>query len=263
MEFYKLHGAGNDFIFLVGKPCLPAEVITDLCNRKMGIGADGLIFLEEIVAEELAKKEFSFKMHYYNSDGSSVSFCGNGARCAVALAKHLNFFKGDYVKFLAGDGEHEAYVSGKKKIKLRLLKPSDFREDIKVDEVDLDFNFVNTGVEHAVAFVDNIEEVDVTGIGTKVRNDSQFENGTNVDFAFKDEDEIIHVRTFERGVEDETLACGTGICAVAYIDMLLSEDFSKRKMRTWSQEKMDVEYKGGYLYLTGPAVLVYKGNLMY
>jgi len=247
-EFYKLHGAGNDFIFFEGKPFLDIHEISALCSRGTGIGADGLIFIEkDFISKDDIK--YPFRMHYYNSDGKEADFCGNGARCSVLLAYELGYFEGendDEFFFIARDGVHNAQVLGDlasskdmifksskiigKDIKIQLINPNDLRQNISIDNLNLDF--VNTGVEHSVVFLDSKMELDTLNIykeAKKIRHDSQFAKGTNVNFVFKDnENNIIYIRTFEKGVEDETLACGTGISAAGYIDMLKKDDYSKR-----------------------------------
>jgi len=272
--FFKLHGAGNDFIFLEGKPFLSDDKITFLCNRRTGIGADGLIFIEKNYVSLDKSVNYSFRMHYYNSDGKEADFCANGARCSVLFAYELKYFEGDKVTFIAKDGVHKAEVLEsnkelisdihvtKKSIKLQLIKPKDLRRDIEIGDVILDF--VNSGVEHSVIYKNSKKELinfSVKENAPIIRHDKQFQKGTNVNYIFKDEStNIINIRTYEKGVEDETLACGTGIAAAGYIDMLKTTDFSKRTIKALSGDILSVEYIDEYLYLTGPAVLLFKGE---
>lgn len=269
-EFYKLHGAGNDFIFFEGKPSLNREEIAILCNKGTGIGADGVIFIEKNVISD--KIKYSFRMYYFNSDGGEADFCGNGARCSVLFAHELKYFEGSNVIFIAKDGVHNAEVLENKKeseleitrasIKLQLIKPNDLRRDISIENNTLDF--VNTGVEHSVIYAiseNDLSNTNIREIAPVIRYDKQFKKGTNVNFIYKDNNSgIINIRTYEKGVEDETLACGTGITAAGYIDMLKTEDYSKRTIKALSGDILSVEFIAGYLYLTGPAVLLFKGE---
>ncbi len=271
--FYKMHGAGNDFIFLEGKPFLEEGKIVSLCNRGTGIGADGLIFIEKDYVS-LNRDKYSFRMYYYNSDGKEADFCGNGARCSVLLAYELKYFEGNEVTFIAKDGVHRAEVLeyskkndielGAGSIKLQLIKPKDLRRDISIIGEVKQFDFVNSGVEHSVIYKNSEKELNEFNIKENapiIRYDKHFLKGTNVNYIFKNEyTNLIIIRTFEKGVEDETLACGTGIAAAGYIDMLKTDDFSKRTIKALSGDILSVEHIDEYLYLTGPAVLLFKGE---
>ncbi len=250
MFFWKMHGAGNDFIIFDKIIDLSPKKISELCNRREGIGADGLIMLSQ--------KEASFEMRYYNSDGSRANFCGNGGRCAAYFA-FKNFNLNNNFVFFADDGSHEAWIQADLAVKIKMISPFD-KDLYNLSYQGLSYNFVNTGVEHVVAFVNNLPDFPVENYGRIIRNHSIFPNGTNVNFVEKNGSEI-HIRTYERGVEAETLACGTGICAAAFIDMELSKNYDKRKIITKNNYQLFVEYDQKFLYLTGPALPVFKGEL--
>ena len=205
IQFYKYHGAGNDFVIINNinnEIVLDANKISFLCNRRLGIGADGLILLEDSVNND-------FSMKFYNSDGEIGTMCGNGGRCVVALAKKLGIID-KYTSFNAPDGVHTAeIISTSDSDSIIKLKMSDV---LSVVNNDSDF-FIDTGSPHYIKFVDDVSTTDVYNIGKQIRNDYCLE-GTNVDFV-EIRKESLFVRTFERGVEDETLSCGTGVTASA------------------------------------------------
>ncbi|MGM9741790.1 MAG: diaminopimelate epimerase [Candidatus Cryptobacteroides sp.] len=237
MRFHKYHGAGNDFLIADGRGTnleLDADLIAALCDRHTGFGADGVMVLED-------SGDHDFRMRYYNSDGSGGMMCGNGGRCIVAFAADLGF---THFSFEAPDGPHEAELVGTEAgipemscCKAFSHKPRIVR--LKMKDVDgavawprpgdgaspagPDDWFLDTGTRHLVRFVDNIESQDVTGEGAILRHDPRFAPvGVNVNFVkiespycSGENDAAISVRTFEKGVEDETLACGTGIVASA------------------------------------------------
>ncbi|MCH7410952.1 diaminopimelate epimerase [Belliella sp. DSM 111904] len=204
-SFYKYQGTGNDFIMIDDRnEAFPEDnlpLVQMLCDRKFGIGADGLILIRY-------KDGFDFEMIYFNSDGSQ-SMCGNGARCAVAFSKFINIIDTE-TKFLAIDGPHTAVVDGS----LVELGMSDVNS---ISNAGQDY-FVNTGSPHHVRFVDNVLSYPVVDQGAAVRYSDDYKpNGTNVNFVTPISDEEIHVRTYERGVENETLSCGTGVTACALV----------------------------------------------
>ncbi|MDX2362845.1 MAG: diaminopimelate epimerase [Crocinitomicaceae bacterium] len=208
VEFYKYQGTGNDFVMLNNMNGdyndLSLEQIQFLCNRKMGIGADGLIKLS-------SKEGFDFNVEYFNADGSQ-SFCGNGARCSVAFAKHLGLIEFE-TSFYAIDGEHKAEMSADGIVKLEMLKVSAFMQ--------LNDDYITeTGSPHYVRFYEEGDKVDIVALGKSIRYSEMFnEEGINVNALFVEGENEIRVLTYERGVEDETLSCGTGVtaCALAYI----------------------------------------------
>jgi diaminopimelate epimerase len=204
LDFFKYQGAGNDFIIVDNRTIKVKrddhKTIKLLCDRRFGIGADGLMLLQNSSA-------YDFEMVYYNSDGFEASMCGNGGRCIVAFAHKLQLIDST-TRFIAADGPHEAIVLSSNCIRLKMTDVSDIN---KID----DLYFINTGVPHIVKFVENIDDIDVFNEGRKIRYDKAFApSGTNVNFVER-KTEINLIRTYERGVENETLACGTGITASA------------------------------------------------
>jgi diaminopimelate epimerase len=207
LTFYKYHGTGNDFI-LVDNRSMKWQPTTDdilfLCDRHFGIGADGLILLSE-------QEGFDFGMTYYNSDGKESTMCGNGGRCMTAFAHHLGLITVE-AHFGAIDGAHISKIleTGKdiKRISLKM-------KDVQVDEIAADHLYLNTGSPHYVTFVKNVEGMDIVTQAQKIRYSERFtEEGTNVNFVEIRKNNLF-VRTYERGVEDETLSCGTGVTASA------------------------------------------------
>ncbi|WP_199118137.1 diaminopimelate epimerase [Pedobacter sp. ASV28] len=205
IKFHKYQGAGNDFILIDHRNSeiknIDNKIVAQLCNRRFGIGADGLMFL-------LASNEYDFEMAYYNADGNLGSMCGNGGRCIVAFAKHLGVI-GSETNFLAVDGPHYAKITAEGNwVELQM---------IDVESINKDENafVLNTGSPHYVKEVENLAGLDVYTHGYNIRNNNTYKvNGINVNFVEKKSDHLF-VRTFERGVEDETYACGTGVTAVA------------------------------------------------
>lgn len=257
LTFYKYQGTGNDFIMVDNRdlkmPKNDTKMIQNLCDRRFGIGADGLILLEN--SEDPLD---DFKMVYYNSDGRQSSMCGNGGRCLVAFAKFLGIIE-DSARFTAIDGVHDAEAKGSS-IKLRMKDVS------KVSDYE-DYTFIDTGSPHHVIFTENIKALDIKKEGAAIRySDTYGDAGTNVNFVEALSESEYSVRTYERGVEDETYSCGTGVTAVALAA------FSRGKSRT---QKIQLNTPGGILnvefkktdegfeeiWLSGPAEQVFKGEI--
>lgn len=256
IRFFKYQGTGNDFIMIDNRDrelSLSNEQVAFLCHRRFGIGADGLILLE-------SEPGFDFRMVYYNSDGNQSSMCGNGGRCIVAFARQLGLVN-DRASFSAIDGAHEATISGEGIVALKM-------QDVKNVESGEDFFYLNTGSPHYVKFIKDVESYDVFHEGKKIRNSERFlEEGTNVNFMEKQDNEIF-VRTYERGVEDETFSCGTGVTAAALVAALKGISTSKNNclvktkggMLEVSFEKV-LEQNFYNIWLKGPALLVFKGSV--
>jgi diaminopimelate epimerase len=212
----KMSGSGNDFILIDHqKPFLKEDhlknFIRKVCQRRISVGADGLILIER-------SQKADFKWRFYNSDGSEAEMCGNGGRCAARFA-HFKGIAGPSLKFETLAGILSAQVDGKK-VKLEMTKPFDLKldETIFIHEKKMIFSSINTGVPHVVLFVEDLEEMDIVPIGKAIRFHSNFApKGTNVNFIRLGKGSRIDIRTYERGVEDETLACGTGAVASALV----------------------------------------------
>jgi len=256
INFYKYQGTGNDFIMIDNRNnavTLTNEQVAFLCHRRFGIGADGLILLE-------SEPGFDFRMVYYNSDGNQSSMCGNGGRCITAFARQLNLIT-DKAKFSATDGTHEATIDENGMVSLKM-------QDVKSMEPGEDFFYLNTGSPHYVKLVEDVENYDVFNEGRKIRNSERFrEAGTNVNFIEK-QDEQIFVRTYERGVEDETFSCGTGVTAAALVAAVKGISSGKNSCLIKTKggtlevsfEKV-LEQNFYNIWLKGPAVLVFKGSV--
>ena len=254
LTFYKYHGTGNDFVIIDNREHLfpdSSELIKRLCDRRFGIGADGLMTLTKVV-------DYPFAMRYYNSDGNESSMCGNGGRCIVAFANKLGLIK-DGADFLAIDGPHEAYMPTADYVKLRM-------QDVeRIHNYGEDF-FVDTGSPHYVRFMEEIDNMDVRAEGKSVRNSKKFENeGTNVNFVRILANGEIKMRTYERGVEDETWSCGTGTVASAIITAYkFQPDINSFSVTApGGHLKVNFERKGPEefknIWLEGPATFVYQG----
>lgn len=256
ISFYKYQGTGNDFILIDNRNLqisLNTEQIKWMCHRRFGIGADGLMLLEP-------EPGFDFRMVYFNSDGNQSSMCGNGGRCITAFARKLNLVK-DKCRFRAIDGPHESVILENGIVSLKM-------QDVKDVEMNGDHYYLNTGSPHYVRLVNAVEDFDVVGEGKKIRYNDRFkEEGTNVNFIEKKEDTLF-VRTYERGVEDETFSCGTGVTAAALVAGLEGISTSKNSCRIQTlggnlEVKFDkVLEKNFYnIWLEGPATFVFKGAI--
>lgn len=204
IRFHKYHGTGNDFILIDNRDhtiTLDKEQVAFLCHRHYGIGADGLMLLEK-------EAGYEFRMVYYNSDGGESTMCGNGGRCITAFAKRLGIISAD-AKFIAIDGPHHASVSEEGIISLQM-------KDVTAITHNNDHSILNTGSPHYIIWTENVQEAPVITKGREIRYSGPFksDNGINVNFVQRLR-EGLWVRTYERGVEDETLSCGTGVTASA------------------------------------------------
>lgn len=255
--FYKYQGTGNDFIVADNRQGsfnkLTADTIQKLCNRHFGIGADGLMLLEE-------KEGYDFEMKYFNADGREGSMCGNGGRCIVLFAFHLGIRK-DMYRFMAVDGPHEATIRPEGIIALRM-------KDVHEVKKHHDDFILNTGSPHLIRFVSNLQSEEVVTKGRSIRFSKEFAaDGINVNFVEHDENEgKLQIRTYERGVEDETLSCGTGVTAAALVCYHNENGFNHVEIITRGG-KLQVEFdrlgenQYRHIWLCGPAQLVFSAEM--
>ena len=252
IEFFKYQGTGNDFVMIDNRDLQfpkERELIEKLCDRRFGIGGNGLILLEN-------DDHSDFKMVYYNSDGNESTMCGNGGRCIVAFAHFLDIFE-DKTTFEAIDGVHEAEI----KNGIVKLKMSDVNSIKNIDE-----NFeLNTGSPHFVQFVNDVENFEVYKNGNEIRNSATYRNeGINVNFVEEISPEEIFVRTYERGVEDETYSCGTGVTASALVFLTDKNQKEVQVKVLGGNLKVYAEQDGNSfknIWLEGPAKQVFKGKI--
>lgn len=252
LKFYKYQGTGNDFVMIddrENRHHLSAQQIQQLCNRRFGIGADGVILIRN-------HEKMDFEMVYYNSDGSQ-SFCGNGSRCALAFAEFLGIYE-HQANFVAIDGEH----TGKSENQLYYTKMG----DVSDVEIGKDYMFINTGSPHYIIWKEELSALNIINEAHSIRYNERFKaKGTNVNFV-KELPEGVQVRTYERGVEDETLSCGTGVTAVT---------LAQAVKHNWKDSVLKIKVEGGELnvsferegnffkniWLIGPAEFVFEGTI--
>lgn len=272
MRFVKLHGSGNDFVvfdnrqgevydFVKSLNLSLKDFVVRVCAFHTGVGADGLILIENP-----DDPENHFKWQFFNSDGSVASMCGNGSRCAVRFAYEEGVVD-KQVKFetLAGVIHAEVLDEGKR-IKVLLTKPNDLKDvSLKIKDTNLEGSFINTGVPHFVILADDLESFDVISYGREIRFYQAFEpSGTNVDFIKVNSEDSISIRTYERGVENETLACGTGAVASAII--AYKKGLVKRKpveVRTKGGDILRIDFDDDLnrVFLEGSVYKVFDGFL--
>lgn len=255
LAFYKYQGTGNDFIMIDNRENLfptqnRTKTVAELCHRRFGIGADGLILLEK-------SSQYPFRMVYFNSDGNESTMCGNGGRCLVVFAQDLGLFAGNEITFEAIDGVHTAHIQGSE-VRLHM-------KDVNLIEQHAEGLFLNTGSPHVVTWVDDAAAHKVVEEGRRIRNlNTYLPGGTNVNFVSKRPDGTLFVRTYERGVEDETYSCGTGVTAVALVAATLGYT-SPVQLHT-PGGKLTISFKAqesGFsdVYLQGPAQKVFEGKI--
>lgn len=257
IKFTKYHGTGNDFILIDNRgkeySKLNRNKVAQLCHRRFGIGADGLMLLENL-------ENYDFKMVYFNSDGNLSSMCGNGGRCITAFAKDCGIIS-NIAKFMAIDGEHIAFINEDNHVDLKMI---DVRN---IDLFENDY-ILNTGSPHYVAFIKDLANQKVPLLGRKIRYSNKFKkDGINVNF-IEAINNTLHVRTYERGVEDETYSCGTGVVASALV---------ASNVHFNHKNEINIATKGGNLsvafekidaknfiniWLKGPAVKVFEGSVI-
>ena len=257
ITFYKYHGTGNDFILIDNRSSFfhknDTKMIERLCDRRFGIGADGLLLIENDNSSD-------FRMIYFNADGNEGSMCGNGGRCLVAFAKRLNMISTE-TTFIASDGLHFATISDDGLVSLQM-------KDVDTVEITAEHVFLDTGSPHHVQMEENLAALDVKSAGANIRYSEMYgKAGANVNFVKQDTDDTFSMRTYERGVEDETYSCGTGATAVA---------IAMRSLGKTKHDKVNLNVKGGTLevsfnksnekftgvFLKGPAEFVYEGQIV-
>lgn len=277
--FTKMSGAGNDFIFFDKNQSpgitFPPEIIKKLCDRRNGIGADGLIEISN-------HQQYDFEMTYYNADGSTGSLCANGARCAIWFASKSDRFNGGKTKFISAGKEYSGEVIADELIKFNLNPPSKikFNFRIKANGQMIKANYADTGSPHVVInisdiqkkpsvpniFFDDIKEVPVYQLGKEIRYHNDFApDGTNVNFVKVINNEIL-IRTYERGVENETLACGTGSVAAAIICSITDKLNPPITLKTYGGDKLSVNFEVENQRvknpsITGPAKIIFEGSI--
>ena len=265
IDFYKMSGSGNDFIIIDNRKRIVDEAslinfVASVCRRKMSVGADGLILIESADAVD-------FKWRFFNSDGSVAEMCGNGARCAARFA-YIKGIAGTEMSFETEAGIIHAKVA-KDQVKIKMPDPTDLKTDyaLELENSTLSVSSVNTGVPHVVVEVDNIDDIEVVKLGREIRFHDVFDPaGTNVNFVCLQNDDIVAIRTYERGVEDETLACGTGAIACAIVISYKKKIKSPVKVMTRSGGYLYIYYKvkqGRFydIFLEGDARIIYKAQL--
>ena len=265
-------GTGNDFVVIDNGLKVTsqkfknfAKITKKICNRKTGIGSDGVLVLEK-------SKRADFGMRIFNADGSEAEMCGNGLRCAI-LYSRMHGCTGKRVKVETKAGIYEGDTIGKDKVRVKMEEPKDLRPGFSIDVSSrkIKANFINTGVPHTVMFVEGLDKIDVDIVGSEIRHHDEFKpKGTNVNFVEIIDDSNIRIRTYERGVEGETLACGTGSVASAIITAL------SLQLKAYSLKlKINVHTRGGILkvefqkidnkiknvYLEGEAKEVFTGQV--
>lgn len=257
VNFRKYEATGNDFVVVDNRAAaikLSTAQIRKICDRRFGVGADGLMLIE-------ADPVLDFNLIYFNADGSQ-SLCGNGARAAVRMASSLGIINGK-ASFNAHDGQHDAEVVSSEIVRLKM-------NDVTGVRAVGEYQFVHTGSPHVVRFVSNVKEYAVTDEGRRIRNDEAFmPDGTNVNFVERLESNTLFVRTYERGVEAETLSCGTGVTAAALAAYCHGYQ-SPVKIKSLGGE-LQVEFKARQsgsngpafydIFLIGPAKMVFEGRL--
>ncbi|WP_295123443.1 diaminopimelate epimerase [uncultured Chitinophaga sp.] len=255
IHFYKYQGTGNDFVIMDNRDgaydALTNEQVNFLCDRRFGIGADGLMLLNK-------HSGYDFEMKYYNADGKPGSMCGNGGRCLTAFSRKMGI-EGEKVKFIASDGPHEATIRENGWVELKM-------QDVDWVEAGPLYYYLNTGSPHFIKPVEDVQNIDVYTEGRGIRYNERFaEVGTNVNFV-QQLDKGIFVRTYERGVEDETYSCGTGVTAAALTAAGAEQQDYTIPVQTLGGP-LEVRFtKSGErsfqnIWLCGPATLVFEGHI--
>ena len=257
LTFYKYHGTGNDFVMIdargLDSSSFQRDVIARLCHRRFGIGADGLILLKD-------NQTSDFEMVYFNSDGGESTLCGNGGRCVISLANRLGII-GRETRFKTCDGFHEGRISDDGMVSLKMNPVTEVNQYPP-------YYYVYTGSPHLVCFVEDVSQFSVVDQGKVLRHDQRFQpTGTNVNFV-EESDTGLWIRTYEKGVEDETWSCGTGIVASViawmkknqYVGHHEVNIYTKGGQLSVSLSAHDFEYEN--IWLKGPAAFVFEGSIL-
>jgi len=266
LHFQKMNGAGNDFVLLDnrhGSLALTDTQIARLCDRHRGVGADGLLLVEK------PEGQADFRMRYYNADGREAEMCGNGARCFARFVNRLAPSAHGKVTFETPAGLISATLHGDQ-VSLGMSQPGPFAEGVALDAAgqNLTVYSINTGVPHALVLVDNLDGTDVSSLGAALRHHHQFQpRGTNVNFVRQLGPQDLAIRTYERGVEAETLACGTGVVAAALGIAALTGAESPIRVLVKGGDTLSVDFlrtKDGFSHvvLSGPADFAFEGDIM-
>jgi diaminopimelate epimerase len=255
IEFWKMSGAGNDFVLLAGLPKgrSGAALARRLCDRRLGAGADGLLVL--------SRRGRRVRLDYWNADGSAA-FCGNGSRCGALWAAANKWATGKNFVLDTDRGPLDVQLTGAGRAQVGMPAPHDFRLglELKAGGKTLVVHHVNTGVPHAVVFVPDVEKIDVRALGRELRFHKAFgKAGANVDFVQIKKNRL-HLRTYERGVEDETLACGTGVVAAAAVSFLLGKTRERAKIKVRGGGTLSVSLLHGRTWLEGPGEIIFTGE---
>ncbi|RKU17052.1 diaminopimelate epimerase [Candidatus Poribacteria bacterium] len=267
IPFMKLSGAGNDFVIInnLNQVVDSADsefmnFVTKICQRRMSVGADGVLLVEPT-------EDVDFRMRYFNADGGEVETCGNGARCISKFA-YLNGIVSEQMQFLTNAGIYEAEIVDDN-VKVRMSDPTDIRINVplRLEDGVHNVGFANSGVPHVVFFVDDLETTDVFDLGQQTRYHNDFKPaGTNANFICIHSQELIEIRTYERGVENETLACGTGSIASAIVSATLGKVKSPVSVKTASGVVLKIHFdlendEAKNVYLEGDARVIFAGEL--
>ncbi len=265
IPFYKMSGAGNDFIIIDNRRQIVSDAdltnfISKICRRKISAGADGLILIEP-------SDTCDFRWRFFNSDGSPAEMCGNGARCAARFA-YVNGIAGTTLSFETEAGVVSARIDNDR-VKVKMPDPSNLKLSYRLELSDrsLDISSINTGVPHVVVMMAKIDDVDVVAVGREIRFHQTFAPaGTNANFVCRRKENEIEIRTYERGVEDETLACGTGAIASAIVSACQFKINSPIDVKTRSGEYLRIHFNAkdrqfDDIYMEGDARIIYTGDL--
>ncbi|NJB66731.1 diaminopimelate epimerase [Desulfobaculum xiamenense] len=265
VPFFKMHGSGNDFVLIDNRElCLPQSEMSEwasrVCPRGFGVGADGLIFLQDTPE----RPDVDYVWHFYNADGSRAEMCGNGSRCAASLAHRIGLAGATHVFGTDAGPIHAHVLEGTDLVKVELTPPTGLALGAKLNVAghETTVHFVNTGVPHAVVVCEDVKAVDIMTVGRAIRMHEHFAPaGTNANFIQVRDDKRLFLRTYERGVEGETFACGTGAAASALIAHTLGLVGPEVELTTSGGEVLQISIENGTVFLQGKALMTYHGEM--